>query len=50
MPGIFLVACSIGTVIKRSISGAPALGADVIIITWLLVMSGTASIGNLEME
>ena len=46
-PGILLLACSIGKVINRSISVAPKDGAEVITCTWLSVISGTASIGNL---
>ena len=47
MPGILRVACSTGKVMRRSISTAPIEGEEVMTITWLLVMSGTASMGSL---
>src|SRR5579859_1537693 len=46
IPGTLRVACSTGTVIKRSTSGAPRLGEEVMTSTWLFVISGTASMGN----
>ena len=47
IPGILIVVCSIGKVISLSISAAPKDGEGVITKTWLLVISGTASIGSL---
>ncbi len=46
IPGTLRVACSMGKVIRRSMSPAPSAGLTVITCTWLLVMSGTASIGS----
>ena len=50
MPGMVAIVCSTGKVTKRSISSALEEAAVVTTCTWLLVMSGTASIGNLESE
>ena len=50
IPGVVAIDCSTGNVTKRSMSSAPDEGETVTICTWLLVMSGTASIGNLERE
>ncbi len=47
IPNILLTSCSIGKVMIRSISVAPNAGEVVITITWLSVISGTASMGSL---
>ena len=45
-PGVPASAVSIGNVTCFSISTGESAGATVLIWTWLLVMSGTASIGS----
>ena len=46
-PGVPASAVSIGNVTCFSISTGDSAGATALICTWLLVMSGTASIGSL---
>ena len=45
-PGMVATLCSTGKDTSRSMSLAASDGATVYTITWLLVMSGTASIGS----
>lgn len=45
---MLLIATSIGTVISCSTSWGASVGETVTICTWLLVMSGTASTGNVN--
>ena len=46
-PGISAMACSIGKVTSCSTSCEAKVGVEVMICTWLLVISGTASMGSL---
>ena len=48
--GMVAMACSMGNVTSRSTSGAPSEGVWVMTCTWLLVMSGTASMGRCASE
>src|SRR5215212_1987470 len=50
MFGMLAIVCSTGNVISRSTSWAANVGVTVITITWLSVMSGTASIGSFVIE
>jgi len=45
-PGSPLIDSSTGVVMKRSTSSGPSAGAEVRICTWMLVTSGTASMGS----
>lgn|GEM_PF-6270186 len=45
-PGMVAIACSTGKETRRSMSPAASEGATVYTTTWLLVMSGMASIGS----